>query len=345
MAVITKRDSGWHQAKVRRKGWPDQSKSFATKTEAQVWARQIEAGMDRGVFIPTNTAERTIFSELVKRFILEFAPHHYRATSWAHKLDHLVKHLGQYSIAAITPEVVAKYRDTRLAEPDARYKDAKQAPRVSGATVKQELDLLSKVFDVAAKEFSIPLPNGNPTKLIRKPGGATSRDYRLTGTEWDCLQDKCKISANRWLAPALILTVETAMRQGELCELKWKDVDLMRRVAILRVMEGASKLGEERAVPLSGAAIEVLKALPRHISGKVVPLNKKTLYSSFKTACRRADVPSYRWHDIRHEALSRLGDRGDFNLIEMASVSGHKTLQMLKRYTHLQAEKLALKLG
>ncbi|MFZ5465087.1 MAG: tyrosine-type recombinase/integrase [Pseudomonadota bacterium] len=53
----------------------------------------------------------------------------------------------------------------------------------------------------------------------------------------------------------------------------------------------------------------------------------------------------YTWHDLRHEALSRLAERGDLSTLELAAISGHKTLQMLKRYTHLHAEDLARKLG
>lgn len=345
MAVISQRASGWFQAKVRRKGWPDQSRSFATKTEAQVWARQIEAGMDRGVFIQTTAAERTLFAALAGQFEKDYAPHHYRADGWQRKLAPLVRHLGQYALLGLTPEVLSKYRDARLAEPDARYKDAKKAPCVSGQTVKGELDLLSRIFGVATKEFGITLPAGNPVLSIRKPPGSVSRDYRLTAQEWAALEAACKRSVNKWLPGALTLAVETAMRQGELRALEWKNINLPRRIAVLMVAPGASKLGEARSVPLSSAAIAALQALPHHISGRVIPLEKQTLYSSFKTACRRAGVPSFRWHDIRHEALSRLGDRGDLTVIDMAAVSGHKTLQMLKKYTHLNAEKLALRLG
>ena len=77
----------------------------------------------------------------------------------------------------------------------------------------------------------------------------------------------------------------------------------------------------------------------------MIPLGRMTLYKAFERACERASIENYRWHDLRHEALSRLPERGDFTVLEMAVVSGHKTLQMLKRYTHLQAEKLAAKLG
>jgi integrase len=96
---------------------------------------------------------------------------------------------------------------------------------------------------------------------------------------------------------------------------------------------------------LSPAALELLDKLPRSTTGKVLPVERLTLYHAFSYACDRAKIRNFTFHDLRHEALSRLAERGDFSVLELAAVSGHKTLQMLKRYTHLQAERLADKLA
>lgn len=196
-------------------------------------------------------------------------------------------------------------------------------------------------MDVASKEFGIPLPSGNPVRLIRKPKQGAARDRRLTPEEWDALIEQCGKSRNPWLLPAVQISVATAMRQGELLALEWRMVDKRRRVAMLTM----TKNGEARPVPLSSSALAVLDAIPANIKGRVIPLEKQTLYIAFKSACARAGINDFRWHDLRHEALSRLAERGDISMLEMAAVSGHKTLQMLKRYTHLQAENLAKKLG
>jgi integrase len=98
-------------------------------------------------------------------------------------------------------------------------------------------------------------------------------------------------------------------------------------------------------VPLSSAALAALESMPRALDGRVIPQQRTTLYKAFEAAVKRAGIEDYTWHDLRHEALSRLAERGDLNVLEIAAVSGHKTLQMLKRYTHLQAENLAQKLG
>ncbi|MDP2074341.1 site-specific integrase [Hydrogenophaga sp.] len=341
MAVITQRPSGNWQAKVRRDGWPSQSKTFRTKAMAEQWARSTETSMDRGSFVSTSAAERTLFREVAERYAQEYAQHHYRGKGWRFKLDRLVERLGDYSVAALTSDRVAWYRDERLADPDPRYKDSKTAPRVSGPTVKTELDLLSKVLDVAWKEFQITLPNGNPVHGIRKPRDSKSRERRLSNTEFDSVLDQCSHSRNRWLRPAFDFSTFTAMRQAEQLALTWDLVDLDNCVAYLPT----TKNGTPRAVPLSSKAVAILKDLPRSTDRRVFPQHKQTLYSAFKGACKRAGVSDFTWHDLRHEALSRLASRGDLSVLELGAISGHKTLRVLKVYVQMHAAELARKLG
>lgn len=339
MAAFEQRESGYWQAKIRRRGWPAKSKTFRTKSEAETWARQVESEMDRGVFVSASDAERTTLGDLIDRFVKEFAPHHYRKRedekeAWRFQCQRLNEMLGDYSLAALDQKLVAKYRDDRIAGKGERKP-------VSESSVRKELFMLSKVLGFAETECGINLPRGNPVDKIRKPSETRSRDRRLTCDEWKKLEVECQRSRNRHLWPALQLSVETAMRQGELLALRWENYDKKRRLAFLP----ETKNGEARSVPLTKKAIELLNALPRHISGVVFPVERMTLYHAFAAAAKRAKIADYTWHDLRHEALSRLAERGDLSVLEMAAVSGHKTLQMLKRYTHLQAETLAKKLG
>jgi integrase len=344
LATIVKRENGTYQVRIRRRGYPEESRRFARLSEAEAWAREVETKIDKHAHIPTTAAKGTL-SQIAKRFSMEFAPHHYRGAAWQFKLDKLLDRLGDYSLVAITPTIVAGYRDERLKDSDSRYKSpTAKTPRVSSPTVKSELDLLSKVLDVAQKEFEVHLPNGNPVVAIRKPKGAKSRTRRLTSIELKRLIRECEHSGNPWLAPSLTLAIETAMRQGELLSLEWSDVREKDSVALL-LDPAKIKTEEPRAVPLSDAALAVLKGLPGEQTGRVIKTGRMTLYKAFERACARAEIIDFTWHDLRHEALSRIAERGDFNLIEMAAVSGHKTLQMLKRYTHLQAGSLAKKLS
>ena len=102
------------------------------------------------------------------------------------------------------------------------------------------------MLDVAQKEFSITLPNGNPVTYIRKPRDAGRRERRLINDEPERLMAQCKSSGNRWLAPAVTLALATAMRQGELLALEWKNVDLKRRFALLPM----TKNGEARGTAI-----------------------------------------------------------------------------------------------
>ena len=118
-------------------------------------------------------------------------------------------------------------------------------------------------------------------------------------------------------------------------------MDLERRIAFLPV----TKNGESRGVPLSSRALAILRGLPASSNGRVFgELTTDALQQSFKRAVRRAGIAGLRFHDLRHEATSRFFEKG-LNVMEVASVTGHKTLQMLKRYTHLSVTDLATRLG
>ncbi|MHB1565732.1 MAG: site-specific integrase [Acidiferrobacter sp.] len=141
------------------------------------------------------------------------------------------------------------------------------------------------------------------------------------------------------MAPLARLALETAMRQGELLALRWERVDLARRTAHLP----ETKNGTPRTVPLSPAALLMLKAMPRDLSGRVFPLSQSAVAQAWERATQHAGIKGLRFHDLRHEATSRLFEKG-LNLMEVAAITGHKTLQILKRYTHLRAEDLAARL-
>lgn len=339
MATFEQRESGWWQAKVRRKGYPTQSKTHPTFAEAKEWATDIENSINRGTLVSTSEAERTTFADIAKAFRDEFASHHYRQRednkeAWRFQLARLEEFFGEYSLAAIDQKLVGKFRDLRL-------KGTTERKAVGDATVRKELFMLSKVFSFAETEHGITLPRGNPVLRVRKPADGRSRDRRLNAEEWEKFEAECKKSRNAHLWAAVQLAVETAMRQGELLTLRWEHIDQKRALALL----SETKNGEARAVPLSSRALAILKTLPRSICGAVLPVERMTLHHAFKYAIERADIGDFTFHDLRHEALSRLAERGDFSVLELAEVSGHKTLQMLKRYTHLNAERLARKLG
>jgi integrase len=143
------------------------------------------------------------------------------------------------------------------------------------------------------------------------------------------------------LRTIVTLAIETGMRRGELASLLWEDVNLKKQTAHLP----KTKTDVPRTIPLSKAAVASLKAFGVKDEGRVFSLQGESMSQAFERACEphRANIDDVRFHDLRHEATSRLFEKG-LNVMEVAAITGHKTLDMLKRYTHLRAEDLAKKL-
>ena len=327
MATFRKRGPYQWQAQVRKKGQPLQTKTFETRAEAEQWARAIEVEMDKGMFVSRAEAESTTLKELLERYLAEITPPKKGAASETNRLRALMRlPLARRYVAGIRGMNIARFRDERLR-------------KVTPSTVKRDLVLLGHVFEVARKEWGIYVHN--PVRDIKLPSENRPQDRRLQDGEEARLLDASEQARNPWLLPIVQLALETAMRQGELIRLRWEHIDLNRRTAHLP----DTKNGESRTVPLSTLAIRVLRTLPRSLHGQVFPgVTTEAIKRAYIRAVRRACIENLRFHDLRHEATTRLFEKG-LNIMEVASVTGHKDLRMLRRYTHLKAEDLARKLG
>ena len=195
----------------------------------------------------------------------------------------------------------------------------------------------------------------NPVMQIRKPKLPQGRDRRLLPGELDRI---LSASESPVLSDLVRFAIETAMRRSEIAEMTWQMVNLKKRTVTLLI----TKNGEKRIVPLSSEAVRILYNLPRKIDGEVWGMEPDSITQAFNRAVSRARAtyekeceekeekpnPSFLidliFHDLRHEATSRFFEGGRFNVMEVAAITGHKTLQMLKRYTHLKAEDLAERL-
>ena len=326
MASFRKRGPYQWQAQVRKKGQPLQTKTFETRALAEQWARAIEVEMDRGVFVSRAEAESTTLKELLERYLVEVTPLKKGAVPETNRLRALMRlPLARHYVAGIRGVDIARYRDVRL-------------QTVSSGTVKRDLVLLGHVFEVARKEWGIHVHN--PVRDIKLPADGKPRDRRLQAGEENRLLTACREARNPHLMPIVKLALETAMRQSELIHLRWEHIDLNRRTAHLP----DTKNGEARTVPLSTTAVEVLRALPRSLHGDVFPgLTTEAIKRAYIRAVRRSEIEDLGFHDLRHEATTRLFEKC-LNIMEVASITGHKDLRMLRRYTHLKAEDLARKL-
>jgi integrase len=324
MATFRKLPSGSWQVRVRRFGVPTLTKSFSSKLIAQKWARQIEYTMDEGSFIDRAELDTTTLGDLIDRYMVEITP-----TKKSHKAEKfrlvlMRKSIGYIGLNKIQSKHIAEYRNKRLAD------------GCANGTVIKDINSLSHIFNVAMKDWGIPLLS-NPAQMVRKPSAGRGRDRRLKDGELvrllDALNKTCEIKI------VVLLAIETAMRRAEILSLLWSNIYLEDRYLILP----DTKNGEVRAVPLSTNAISILRSLVRN-TDKVFSIKPDSITRGFKRACKRAGLEDLRFHDLRHEATSRFFELG-LNTMEVSAITGHKTLSMLKRYTHLKAKDLALKLG
>jgi len=344
MASITQRENGSWQARIRRRGGRAVSETFRTKAQAEAWAASEEADIHRRVQRDFRIADRTMVRELLARYEREVASVMKSASVLHYHLERFISDLGHLRLSGLTPAELTRWRDDRLLH-------------VMPATVRRELQTLSSVMTWARKDLLIPMPE-NPVSAIRLPPAAKARDRRLEDGEEARLLESLKDHAasvqgakrsgnyrvgtrNIWIKPLIELAIETAMRLGELLALRWENVNLKEQTAYLP----DTKNGESRTVPLSTRAVVLLESLPcKGNDGPVFQVSSQAVKQAWKRALKRAGIEDLRIHDQRHEATSRLAEKLP-NLIELAAVTGHKDLRMLKRYYHPRAADLAKKLG
>jgi integrase len=328
MASIRNRNGKW-QARITRKGEQSVAKTFLTRQDAEKWARQVETEIDKGFYSNQVLADKVLFKELIERYIHEVTPTTRSVREDSFRLKAIARHpIARLKMTALTPIKIAEYRDERL-------------KLVSSGTVIRELSYFSSIINHARREWGINI--NNPIPLVRKPNSPKGRNRILSDEElhslFNALSPKIK-SSNHWILPLTRFALETAMRRGEILGLFWHQIDFERKIAHIP----QTKNGESRTVPLSSNAIEILRQLPRNISGQVFPVNKTTLSAAIERARVKANLKDFHFHDLRHMAITRLANKLP-NLIELSAVSGHKNLAMLKRYYHPNPEELAQKIG
>lgn len=348
MASIVQRDGVW-QAKVRRKGAPTISRTFDLKSDAEAWARELEREHQRGnIAALRNEAGRVTIAEVMDAYISGPVQSMRTSKDAAQRLSRARERFGALFLGNVRGIDVGKWRDDLLRS------------GLSPQTVIHHLNALSAMFTFAQKDLSIDLPAGNPCRAIRKPSPPKPRERRVSIDELRYLFDAAQPAQGRTpgMRECMVLAIESSMRMGELLGLRWDRVDLQRRTAHLV----DTKNDESRTVALSTAAVVALQTLPRRIDGRVFAWQASgTLHQvwlrtlsrarkSYATDCMQSGIKpdpvflaDLRFHDLRHEATSRLFEKG-LNIMEVASMTGHKSLSMLKRYTHVEAEKLAKKL-
>lgn len=326
MATIRKVGLRW-QAQIRKTGFKSITKSFQSKSDAQRWALTTEAKIEQRQFIDTSSATKLTLTDLIERYKIEIAPTKRSGRKLESQLNILKRStLAKMACANITPVDIASFRDARLKK------------GVSPQTVGKNLSLLHRLFVVLEKQWQIRLPNGNPAALVAKPAipaGSAKRDRRLEKGERELLL--VALTQNPLMQDIVNLACETAMRRGEIVNIKAEDVDLDKRVLHIPL----TKTNIPRTIPLSALAKSILAnriKATESPSDLLFPIMADSVSQAFNRACKRSQkLHNLRFHDLRHEATSQLFEKG-LTPMQVATVTGHRDFQMLHRYTHLRAE-------
>ena len=337
MASIQKRNSSF-RVRITREGKSTLCATFYSRLDAVQWAKQTEAQLRLGLYVEPGTLQKPSHEVL-----FELAANHYMKTHSIHKkivrcetsrLQILIKRWGGLSISKVEKSSVISLRDDLL-----------KMGR-SGETINHYFNTISKLFQMLNDEWDLGI--ANPIKGIKRMPPSQGRTKRVNNELESQLLSGCDQLSLPLLRCIIQFAIQTGMRRGEIMGLTWADIDLPNRKAYLY----QTKNGEPRQVPLTRQAMVVLESLPKD-EERVFPMGMDALRSQFRRLKDKAKsqwimaginpFEELRFHDLRHEALSRLSDAG-LNVIELSHISGHRTLGMLKRYTHPSHEAIFLKL-
>ncbi len=337
MASITKYRADTWRAVIRRTGFKPVSSTFNNKAQAEAWARKIEAEMDARIYRDIKATARDTVRAIFVQFRDEVSPNRRGARWEITRINRILRTAGwaDRRLDQLTPEDIREWRNDRLKE-------------VAASSVNRELNLMSGIFTHAIKEWSAPMKE-NPVHLVSRPAGSDkARSRRWTQREIDAVlkvsgwaEDKPPQVGRDYVGWAVLLAIETAMRLGELTSIRVVDFDAEARAVHLDI----TKNGDSRSVPLSSKALRWLTFLTagREPDEKLIPLTSESLGLYFRQVRDEAGLTGLHFHDTRHEAATRLSKKLA-NVLELSAVTGHRSLQSLKRYYNPSAAELAAKL-
>lgn len=332
MASIRKHRDKW-QSQIRLKGIKPITKSFSKKSDAVAWSRVIESRVTLGTYVDPRVAENTLVKDVIDRYFKLRNKNNRVDASLRSRSERLRRSLGAFSLSQLSVVHLSEYRDQRLEV-------------ANPATVVHELSLLRVILRLAAREWAIPFPQGVPT--IRLPKMPRGRVRRFREGEEEKLLSLCVDDSV--LRDFILMALETAMRRSELINLCWEDIDWTSLVLSIH----KTKNGIPRQIPLSDKAYVILqRQVDDRVTageqsddsqGRVFSLTATAITHRFARLRKKAGINDLRLHDLRHEAISRLFELG-LSQVEVAAVSGHQTLSMLQRYTHISVGHLTRRIS
>jgi integrase len=327
MASITQR-SGSYRVRIFRKNDKPISKSFGSEQEATQWLKKTQAQLELGLYVDevkNHVNLKVGFREAVEKYIPAHSVHKGNHQTEAGILRILASRWEGRSLSSISKQDIVLLKDDLLGKGRA------------ASTVNHYLNAISQLYQIAINEWGLKL--NNPISGLKRMSEPQGRMRRLSKEAEATLLSYCIRLKLSYLADIIIVALETGMRCGEILSMRWEDVDFINRRVLLR----HTKNGDSRQVPLTSRAKEVFEQLAsKDTNDLVFPHCRWAIRRHFIRVVKESakshkgaqnPFTDLRFHDLRHEALSRLSDKG-LNVIELAHISGHKTLAMLRRYTH-----------
>ena len=321
-----------YTARIRVKGFPQQTATFARKTDARLWAQKTEASIWEGKYFSQAESKKHTFSDLATRYIKTAIGNKSPKVriQYQQQLKKWCEMIGDRSLAEINPAVISECRE-KLSEEKTHLGKIR-----SSASINRYMAVLSSIFSVAVREWQ--WVEENPVKKIKKLKESEGRNRFLSEDEIDRLIKACRESKNKNLLLAVVLSLSTGARQMEIWGLKWREVDLNEGTATLI----ETKNSQIRVVPIQSYALELMREKSKFMRietnlvfpSTVDPQKPFDFRKAWKAALRKAQIDDFRWHDLRHSAASYLAMNGA-SIREIAEILGHKTLQMSMRYAHL----------
>ena len=325
-----------YRALVRLKNHKTKTATFLKRADAVSWSQEIETKIKQSKYFPDRLIESEKFTlnDLLDRYKSEVLSEK-RAKGQSGQLIWWKDQLGEYKLKDLTPSLIAGLKDKLTKDQSERTGRSR-----TSATVNRYLALLSHAFTVAVREWQWMAVN--PLRQISKFKEAQGRTRFLSDEERERLLDVCSSSKNTHLFTLVTLALSTGMRRGEMLGLRWENIDIQNR----RITLVITKNGERRGVPLVGKAYGLIKELFLKLEPEgqdllfPSPNNSKkpiSIRTAWETVLKRSRIENFRFHDLRHSTASYLAMNGA-SLLEIADILGHKTLQMVKRYSHLSED-------
>ncbi|KAE8546190.1 integrase [Marinobacter nauticus] len=329
MATFQKRGNKW-RAIVRRKGYKTVTKTHDTKAQAQRWAAQIEGNLE-----DQDTADSDfLLSDLVDRYLDELDQHKPPGRTKRATLEMIRRYLGTRRSSELTAQVLVDF-----------FRD--RATYCSPATVQQDLIYMRGLLEAAKhiwgarvnlKHYDTAATHCRRYGLV---GKSVERDRRFRGDEYDRLL--AHIDSNNYyrspMGDIVRFAVGSCMRLGEITSIRWQDLDTVKKTIIIRSRKHPSqKAWNDQEVPLLGDTFAIIQRQPK-TGDRIFPCQVKAISTAFRRALEKVGIEDMRFHDLRHEGISRLFEQG-YGVMEVAKVSGHRDINQLRRYVQLKPEDL-----